>query len=139
MYRVLLPVDGRIDRAREQVDAVAELPDAPGNVSVTILHVFEDSDIETTANIADATNLKAVTVAKEFLEEQGIEVTVDSRGGAVGSSIIRAAEEMNANSIFIGGPKQSPTSKALFGSVAQFVILNANRPVMVIIYEEDDS
>lgn len=137
MYRVLLPVDGKVDRAREQVDAVAELPDAPGNVSVTILHVFEDSDIETSANVADATDLKEVTVAKEVLEEQDIEVTVDSRGGAAGTSIIRAAEETDANSIFISGPKRSPASKALFGSVTQFVILNANRPVMVTTYEEN--
>lgn len=137
MYRVLLPVEGKVDRVREQVDAVAELPDAPGNVSVTILHVFEDSDIETSANVADATDLKAVTVAKEFLEEQGIEVTIDSRGGAVGTSIIHTAEETDANSIFISGPKRSPASKALFGSVAQFTILNANRPVMVTTYEEN--
>lgn len=133
MYRVLLPVDGNVKRARKQADTVTTLPDAPGNVSVTVLHVFDDSTIEDSADMVDPTRVQAVNAAKEFLKEQNIEVRVDGRGGEASSTIARVAEEINADSIFVGGPKRSPAGKALFGSVTQSIILNASTPVMVTI------
>ena len=133
MYRVLLPLDRDVDRARKLAAAIAELPDAADSVSVTILHVFEDSDIETTAKIRDGTRIEAIRTTKEFFEERDIDVTVESRGGAIGATIINVADELDANSIVVGASKRSPTSKALLGSITQFVILNANRPVTITV------
>lgn len=133
MYRVLLPLDHDVDRARELAEAIARFPDASNSVSVTILHVFEDSDIETTAEIRDATRIEAIRSAKQVFEEQDIEVTVEGRGGEIGTTIINVADEIDADNIVVGASKRSPTSKALLGSRAQFVILNANRPVLITV------
>lgn len=133
MYRVLMAVDGNVNRARKQVDAVAALPEAPEAVSVTVLHVFDDSAIDDSADMVNPTRVEAVNVAKEALEERGINTSVEGRGGDPSSTVVRVAEEVGADSIYVGGPKRSPAGKAIFGSVAQSIILNADRPVMVTI------
>jgi nucleotide-binding universal stress UspA family protein len=128
-----MAVDGNVDRVRKQVDAVTELPEAPEAVSVTVLHVFDDSVIDDSSEMVDPTRVEAVNVATETLEERGIDVSMEGRGGDPSSSVVRVAEEVGADSIFVGGPKRSPAGKAIFGSVAQSIILNADRPVMVTI------
>jgi nucleotide-binding universal stress UspA family protein len=46
--------------------------------------------------------------------------------------ILREAEDVDASYIVMGSRKQSPVGKALFGSVAQVVLLNTDRPVVVV-------
>lgn len=46
--------------------------------------------------------------------------------------ILREADEIDASYIVMGSRKQSPVGKALFGSVAQVVLLNTDRPVVVV-------
>ncbi|RKD89240.1 universal stress protein [Halopiger aswanensis] len=41
-------------------------------------------------------------------------------------TVIEVAEEMDADHVFILGQKRSPTGKALFGDLAQYVVLNFN-------------
>ena len=46
--------------------------------------------------------------------------------------ILREADDVDASYIVMGSRKQSPVGKALFGSVAQVVLLNTDRPVVVV-------
>jgi nucleotide-binding universal stress UspA family protein len=69
--------------------------------------------------------------ATDFLEERGVDVEVAESSGDPADQLLEVAEEEDANLIVVAGRKRSPTGKALFGSVTQTVILNANRPVMV--------
>jgi nucleotide-binding universal stress UspA family protein len=54
------------------------------------------------------------------------------RGLTPGEDIVQYAEESGVDQIIIGVKKRSKTSKLLFGSNAQYVILNASCPVVTV-------
>lgn len=130
MYRVLVPVDNSESRALAQADYVGSLPNAEDEVEATILFVFtdDDDDGEFTRSV---TRVRSVRRATERLEDAGVEVNVVEDSMETVDNILRYAEEHDAASIVMGGRKRSPAGKALFGSVTQSVILNADRPVVV--------
>lgn len=51
--------------------------------------------------------------------------------GEPADAVLDYAAEVDARYVVIGGRDRSPAGKALFGSVAQTVILEADRPVVV--------
>jgi nucleotide-binding universal stress UspA family protein len=140
MYRVLLPVDTNEDRARAQGAYVAGLPGDVGSVEVLLLHVFTGDDEITPNDFAsrkEASRIGAVRRAEESLQEAGIEVSIFDESGDPAERIIEEANAHDVDSIVLGSQKRSPTGKALFGSVAQAVILDTNRPVVVTAPGED--
>jgi nucleotide-binding universal stress UspA family protein len=54
------------------------------------------------------------------------------RGHEAGDDIIRFAAEKNVDEIIIGTEKRTRVEKFLLGSVAQHVIYNAKRPVVIV-------
>ncbi len=46
--------------------------------------------------------------------------------------IVELADEFDADQIVMGSRKRSPTGKAVFGSVSQQVLLEADDPVTVV-------
>ncbi len=54
------------------------------------------------------------------------------RGMSPGEDLVRYAEEKQVDAIFIGVVRKSKVGKLLFGSNAQFVILEAPCPVMTV-------
>lgn len=51
--------------------------------------------------------------------------------GTIPDDLIQVAEEENCDHIFVSGKKRSPAGKAVFGDVAQSVILQFDGPVTV--------
>lgn len=128
MYRVLVPVDSNTSRALEQARAVAELP-AAEDIEATLLRVFDDIAASDDTEMIDPTRVYAVTEAQEFLEDAGVTVELRGEVGDSGDRILDVADEIDADVIVMGGPTQSPIGKVVFGSVGQYVLLNADRPV----------
>jgi nucleotide-binding universal stress UspA family protein len=54
------------------------------------------------------------------------------RGMEAGEDLVRLAEENKAEEIIIGVRRRSKVGKLLFGSTAQYVILNATCPVVSV-------
>ena len=77
---------------------------------------------------------KTLSKAEEFF--QGADIACEGhmsvRGLEPGEDIVKFAEEKNAEQIVIGVKRRSKVGKLLFGSNAQYVILNAPCPVLTI-------
>lgn len=133
MFRALMPVDGNVDRALEQARAISALPNATEAVTVVVLHVFEESAVDESSELVDPERVHAVNEAVSLLEEGGIDVEARSVVGDVAGAVGRVADEMDADGIFVSGRRRSPVGKAVFGSTAQQIILDADRPVTITV------
>lgn len=76
---------------------------------------------------------EALNVVSARLETMA---TVDThqfiRGNTPTADVLQFAEEIDADELVIGVRERSPAGKALFGSVAQKLLLNSDRPVVVV-------
>ncbi|SER40234.1 universal stress protein [Natrinema salaciae] len=88
----------------------------------------------------DETDPAAMTrqFAREFSENVIGDVDVDTEIEAIiteegerDDAILAAADRLNCDHVFLVGHKRSPTGKAIFGDVAQRVLLNFDGPVTV--------
>jgi len=77
---------------------------------------------------------KTLSKAEEYFQGEDIscEGHMSVRGLEPGEDIVKFAEEKNAEQIVIGVKRRSKVGKLLFGSNAQYVILNAPCPVLTI-------
>ncbi|WP_222918453.1 universal stress protein [Natrinema sp. SYSU A 869] len=148
MYRVLLPVDESEPRARAQATVVRDLPGATTDVSVDVLHVREGesgTDAEWAAGgfteeyaaemerVTDDEALpESVEAAVDVLDASDLKWTIRTATGDPAATILEAAAEYDSDVIVIGVQNRSPVGKVLFGSVAQAVILDSERPVTVV-------
>ena len=71
---------------------------------------------------------------KNRYEAQGISCKTHLliRGLSAGEDLVEFAREQKADQIFIGIKRRSKVEKLVFGSTAQFVILNADCPVVTV-------
>lgn len=78
--------------------------------------------------------------AQELAEEVVADVALDGtdeyepvgRVGDPAAEILDRAADVDARYVVIGGRSRSPVGKALFGSVTQSVLLDADRPVVTV-------
>lgn len=145
MYRIVIPVDEDETRARNAATFVTDLGDESGldadldDVSVSVVNVFkefqaiDDGGNVQSEDLYDETEFpeSAVTV-RDRLEEAGVAVELVRRHGDPGDEIVDYADSVDADAIVVPGRKRSPVGKAVFGSVTQDVILNADRPVTIV-------
>ncbi|MDG5775455.1 universal stress protein [Haloarculaceae archaeon H-GB2-1] len=144
METVLLALDSTDDeRLYELVDTAANVA-GPADATVVLLHVFDrdeyeslqhrlgiDPSSETTPSDV-AKRYETVKTVADALEARGIEVEIRGALGDEGDSIVRVAGTVGADMVVVGGRKRSPTGKAVFGSVAQRVMLNSPCPVTFV-------
>lgn len=74
----------------------------------------------------------ARTVAERASEGISREHEVIGRTGNPAEEILNYATEVDARYLVLGGRKRSPVGKALFGSVTQSILLDADRPVVAV-------
>lgn len=144
MFRILAAVDDDRRRAGELVDAVERLAEDVDDLSATLLHVVRNVEVPASVSVhqptenyedqlAEAQELPvAVKEAAERLGAAEFDADVQIESGRPSQVIIDAAETGAFDSIYIGGRKNSPVGKVLFGSVVQAVLLNTSVPVTVI-------
>ncbi|WP_123535586.1 universal stress protein [Halosimplex salinum] len=142
---ILLPVGfDDSDRVDRLVAEAVTLASATG-AKISVLHVFSESELENTIDRLDIEpGSEAATpdeVADRFaplrdvtsqLDDAGVEYDVLGEVGDAAERIVATAEEIGADRILIGGRKRSPTGKAVFGSTAQSVMLDASCPVTFV-------
>lgn len=128
MYHVLVPIDSDEDRAMGQAEAILQLPAAADEVTVTLLHVFDDENV---AENTSPTQISAGRAVQDRLHDHGIGVKTMSTSGKPATAILDAAEEIGADAIVLGGRKRSPLGSLLFGSVSQAVMLDSTIPVTI--------
>lgn len=134
MYQVLIPVDNNESRAAAQARFVAGLPEADSAVSARLLFVFggEGQDLpDEIERFKSADRIGSVRRAREILVESAVDFEITDHSGKPASIILDEAEAGDVDLIVMGGRKRSPVGKMLFGSVAQSVILQSDRPVVV--------
>lgn len=75
-----------------------------------------------------------LSYAEEVLKEAGINVETELliKGLSPGEDIIEFAKEKDADEIVVGVKMKSKVGKFLLGSTAQYVILNAECPVVSV-------
>ncbi|WP_254533862.1 universal stress protein [Natrinema gelatinilyticum] len=145
MYHIVVPVDEDESRAEAAGEFVTSLGDESGlnadldDVSVTVVNVFKEFKA-----IDDGGNVRSedlydedafpdsVTTVQDQLEEADVEVELVRRHGDPAEEIIEYADSNDADAIVVPGRKRSRVGKAVFGSVTQDVILNADRPVTIV-------
>jgi nucleotide-binding universal stress UspA family protein len=71
-------------------------------------------------------------IVARAVDPSGPSPTVSVRIGDPGNEVVAEAEERDARYVVVGGRQHSPTGKALFGSVAQKVILESPIPVLSV-------
>lgn len=128
MYHVLLPVDEDLERADAQVEYLESLPIEREDVQVTVAHSYADDPhgdepVEPPASLLSA---------RERLEATAFAVEEREISGTPEEGIPLMVDDLGADAVVMSGRKRSPAGKALFGSVAQSVILTTDRPVTIV-------
>jgi nucleotide-binding universal stress UspA family protein len=77
---------------------------------------------------------KELEKGKEYFERQGvkIETRLLERGLSIGEDLVKYSKEAKVDEIIIGVKNRSKVGKLIFGSIAQFVILKADCPVVSV-------
>ncbi|WP_410765755.1 universal stress protein [Haloferax sp. DFSO60] len=131
----------RIDRLAEEVIDIA----GPTGATVVLGHVFtkdeytdalDNLDFDVTAEEVSADDVarRHATVRKLVSKLDAEDISYDVRGsvGDHGEKIVELATDVDADQLLVGGRKRSPAGKAVFGSVAQEVMLSSPCPVTFI-------
>ncbi|AUX10847.1 universal stress protein UspA [Halalkaliarchaeum desulfuricum] len=131
----------RIDRLTEETIELAE----PNDATVVIAHVLDQDAYDELAvklgfdpdngEVFPTDVVRRHSLIRELtdeLEAAGIDVEIRGAVGDRGDQIVRLASEVGADSVVVGGRRRSPTGKAVFGSVAQEVMLSSPCPVTFV-------
>jgi nucleotide-binding universal stress UspA family protein len=144
LQTILLAVGpGDAERAEALADAVTEVA-GPTGARVVLAHVFTGDEYDEVLDRLEydpmdevdpddvAARHATVRELTRAFDEGSVEYEVRGRVGPHGKSIVQLAKEVRADRVVVGGRKRSPTGKAVFGSTAQAVMMNAPAPVTFV-------
>lgn len=139
--------ESRIEKLGETLFDVVE----PCRATVVIYHAFTEEALKRGAKeigiepAGDADpqdvvgRIESVDAITTKLDDVGIDYELRSAVEPVLDGIIRVTEAEDADMVFIGGRKRSSTGKAVFGSTAHGVLMNAPCPVTFVREDLDNS
>jgi nucleotide-binding universal stress UspA family protein len=135
---------GDADRVDRLAEEAVDFGSATG-ATVVLAHVFTDEEYQTALDDLDfnpeAHEFEPDDVARRHstirklvaaLDEADVDTDVRGAVGDHGKLIVEIAEDVGADQVIVGGRRRSPAGKAVFGSVAQEVMLNAPCPVTFV-------
>lgn len=142
MYHVLIPVDSNDEGARAAISATERIAAEGASVRATVLTVLKEFEVNEEGGAVDSDKLyeqmdppTILGDTKTALEERGIETDTRWEHGEPAERIVEIGTELDVDDILLTGRKRSPVGKVLFGSVAQSVLLHADRPVTFVARE----
>jgi nucleotide-binding universal stress UspA family protein len=130
---------------------VGYVPDATGYLAVTEAAreaLWRETDV-VVVNVVDSAGYTRPTAADERdldalaarLAAQGVPHRIrllDVGAETAADAVLGVAREVSAELLVVGMHRRSPVGKALLGSNAQRILLNANCPVLAVRTDETD-
>ncbi|MFD1513004.1 universal stress protein [Halomarina rubra] len=120
--RTLVGIGGSDDSLRALAVALERAQDAGDEVTVAVVE-NPDSDLSVE---------EVETRVHEHLDERTLDADVRVLRGHPGSQLVDVADSEGFDRIVLGGGETSPLGKISIGSIAEFVLLNANTSVTLI-------
>jgi nucleotide-binding universal stress UspA family protein len=98
------------------------------------LRDIERTNYEQTGESVDMSEIKeiAASVARDAAADVPGDVRTVGLVGAAAEEILDYVADVDPEYLVIGGRKQSPVGKVIFGSTTQSILLNADRPVLTV-------
>lgn len=133
-FRVLVPVSDNEESARAQARFVSSLPNAPLRIEATLTHVFHGKELDAPRTLRQTQRIRTVSHAREKLLADGIDVEVSDSSDPFPptKSILRLADEIDADLIVLGGGMHGLLDDLLTGNVAKAVGRKTDRPITVV-------
>lgn len=143
---ILVAVSTERGLATKLAKETAEIA-VPADADVLLAHVYTADEYEDTRKRLNLNSDSEVTPdeiakrnasareARTVLEDAGLDVSTYGRvseTGSKGRQLVAMAEEFDTDMLIIGGRDRTPVGKAVFGSTAQRVMLEAPCPVLFI-------
>lgn len=116
----------------------------PAGATVRLAHVFSPDrydEVKRQLEFDEGAEVTSDTVAKRhvtirnvgrMLSDAGLDYTWHGAVGEKSEEVVTLAESFDADLLVIGGRGRSPAGKAVFGSTAQSILLNAPCPVTYV-------
>ena len=126
-----IDIDERCDAIISEADSLAEAFDEE-------LHVMHANSLSDLREVSSSDAAKKRTIVEQF-EDEIVEITSPIADdivpvcaiGQPATQVVDYADRHDVSYVVIGGRRRSPVGKALFGSTAQKILLNAPCPVVV--------
>lgn len=143
---IVVAVSSERALAAELAETAAEIA-APADAEVLLAHVYTETEYDDTRerlNVDPDSEVGSDEIAERnasvrdamgVLDDAGVAVSAYGRVGdtdAKGRQLAALAEELDADMLVVGGRKRTPVGKAVFGSLAQDVLLEAPCPVLFV-------
>ncbi|PCR88823.1 universal stress protein [Natrinema ejinorense] len=130
-----------VDDQTPLLDAVVDVA-TPTDASIVLARAYDEEEFEKRVDELDfdgspstdevARRSQSVRDAARVLQDADIEHTVRGVVGEAGTAFVELADVLDPDLLYVQGKGRNPTGKALFGSTAQTVLLNAPCPVTFV-------
>lgn len=130
-----------VDDQTPLVDSVVDVAESTGAL-VVLARAYEEAEYEDRVEELKfdsrptpdevARRSEHVRTVASALDEANVDYEIRGVVGEAGDAFVSLSEEVNPDLLYIQGQGRTPTGKALFGSTAQTVLLNAPYPVVYV-------